>query len=109
MYINLYATLEEAQGYLIKTIPRKLQTLYGHLRKINTDKTLEGEILELKDEPARIEIMFTESSNKVETETNVELNLITKSIKRNKTKVHTFISTCRCYQTTQTRNCKSWW
>lgn len=56
---------------------------------MNTDKTLEGEILELKDEPARIVITFTESSTKVETETTVKLNLITKFIKRNKTKVHT--------------------
>ena len=55
---------------------------------MNADKTLEDEILDLTDEPARIETAFT-GSTKVETETDVKLNLITKCIKRNKTKVHT--------------------
>lgn len=88
MSINLYTTLDEAQGYLIKTVPRKLQILYDHMRKMNTDKTLDDEILELKDDPAGIETMFT-GSTKVETETKVKLNLITKCIKRNETKIHT--------------------
>ena len=46
---------------------------------MNADKTLEDEIL----------VAAFTGSTKVETETDVKLNLITKCIKRNKTKVHT--------------------
>ena len=86
---NIIATkLQEAQGYLNEDATNEtLEILSFHQdklkRKINAVKTLEDEILELENDPARIEAILTE---RAKFEIEIKEKQLDKEIHRNQYK-----------------------